>query len=94
LPLTLAMAELNGNEKHAELPSALPTESMRPGTIRSGDVMLYGTTTLVIFYETFQSSYSYTRIGRWDDGGLAQALDVGCQVFSSTPSVPGTSTPR
>ncbi|MFT0546389.1 cyclophilin-like fold protein [Allopusillimonas ginsengisoli] len=75
LPLTLEMAELNGNEKHAELPKALPTNASRPGTIRSGDLMLYGLNTLVVFYLTFDSSYSYTRLGRVDDPvGLAHAL--------------------
>ena len=75
LPLTLDMAELNGNEKHADLPKALPTNASRPGTIRSGDLMLYGSDTLVVFYLTFNSSYSYTRLGRVNDpAGLAQAL--------------------
>lgn len=75
LPLTLDMAELNGNEKHADLPKALPANASRPGTIRNGDLMLYGTDTLVVFYATFESSYSYTRLGRVDDpAGLAQAL--------------------
>jgi hypothetical protein len=75
LPLTLDMAELNGNEKHADLPKALPANASRPGTIRNGDLMLYGTNTLVVFYSTFNSSYSYTRLGRVDDpAGLAQAL--------------------
>ena len=75
LPLTLDMAELNGNEKHAELPMALPTNANRPGTIRNGDLMLYGSRTLVVFYLTFESSYSYTRLGRVDEpDGLAQAL--------------------
>ena len=75
LPLTLDMSELNGNEKHAELSKALPSNASRPGTIRNGDLMLYGTDTLVIFYATFNSSYSYTRLGRVDDpAGLAQAL--------------------
>ena len=75
LPLTLDMGELNGNEKHARLPQALPANASRPGTIRNGDLMLYGTDTLVVFYLTFESSYSYTRIGRVDDpAGLAQAL--------------------
>jgi hypothetical protein len=67
LPMTLDMSELNGNEKHARLPKALPANASRPGTIRSGDLMLYGTDTLVVFYATFDSSYSYTRLGRVDD---------------------------
>ena len=75
LPLTLDMEELNGNEKYARLPKALPTNTSRPGTIRNGDLMLYGSDTLVVFYATFSSMYSYTRIGRVDDpAGLAQAL--------------------
>ncbi|MBW7900712.1 MAG: hypothetical protein H3C26_04505 [Rhodocyclaceae bacterium] len=75
LPLSMDMAELNGNEKYADLPKALPTSASRAGTIRSGDLMLYGSKTLVLFYLTFDSSYSYTRLGRVDDpAGLAQAL--------------------
>jgi hypothetical protein len=75
LPLTLDMSELNGNEKHADLPKPLPANASRPGTIRNGDLMLYGGDTLVVFYLTFQSSYSYNRLGRVDDpSDLAQAL--------------------
>lgn len=75
LPLTLDMAELNGNEKHADLPNALPTDATRPGTIRNGDLMLYGSATLAVFYETFRSSYSYTRLGWVDDPtDLSRAL--------------------
>ena len=75
LPLALDMEDLNGNEKKKDLPNALPTAASRPGTIRNGDLMLYGSRTVVIFYLTFESSYSYTRLGRVDDpAGLAQAL--------------------
>ena len=75
LPLTLDMSELNGNEKHVDLPKPLPANASRPGTIRSGDLMLYGADTLVVFYLTFQSSYSYTPLGRVDDpSDLPQAL--------------------
>ena len=78
LPLTLDMEELNGNEKHAKLPTPLPANASRPGIIRNGDLMLYGTDTLVVFYSAFNSPYSYTRIGRVDDtAGLAQALGPG-----------------
>lgn len=87
LPLTLDMAELNGNEKYATLPKALPADSSRPGTIRNGDLMLYGADNLVVFYLTFDSSYAYTRLGRVEDpAGLAQALgkrDV--RIVFSTP---------
>lgn len=75
LPLTINMADLNGNEKHAELPKSLPVSASRPGTIRQGDLMLYGSSTLVVFYLSFESSYAYTRLGRVDDPeGLAQVL--------------------
>nr|WP_244542197.1 cyclophilin-like fold protein [Azotobacter beijerinckii] len=78
LPLSIDMADLNSNEKHADLPKSLPTNASRPGTIRNGDLMLYGSRTLVVFYLTFDSSYSYTRLGRVDDpAGLAQALGRG-----------------
>lgn len=78
LPLTIPMADLNSNEKHAELPKALPASASRPGTIRNGDLMLYGSTTLVVFYRGFDSPYSYTRLGRVDDpAGLARALGRG-----------------
>ena len=78
LPLTLSMTELNGNEKYHYLDSSLPTDSYRPGTIHAGDLMLYGNNCVVLFYETFSSSYSYTRIGSIDDpSGLAAALGAG-----------------
>ncbi len=78
LPLTIDMPDLNNNEKHATLPQALPTTTIRPGTIRNGDLMLYGSQTLVVFYLTFDSVYSYSRLGRVDDpADLAQVLGSG-----------------
>ena len=78
LPMTVTMNEMNGNEKYHYLSENLPTDSNRPGTIRNGDLMLYGSNCLVLFYETFSSSYSYTRIGRLDNpSGLASALGRG-----------------
>lgn len=77
LPLTLDMEELNGNEKKKDLPNALPTDTYQPSTIRNGDLMLWGSRTVVIFYLTFDSPYSYTRLGRVDDpAGLAKVLGL------------------
>lgn len=78
LPLTLNMTELNGNEKYNYLSSSLPTAASNPGTIHAGDIMLYGNSCVVLFYETFNTGYSYTRIGAIDDPtGLAEALGAG-----------------
>ncbi len=63
LPQELNMNELNGNEKYQSLPKKLPTNAYIPDLINQGDVMLYGSDTLVIFYSSFSTRYSYTKIG-------------------------------
>lgn len=78
LPITINMTELNGNEKYFDLAKNLPTNASNPKTIQKGDLMLYGTSTLVLFYKTFSTSYSYTKLGQIDNPtGLAAALGVG-----------------
>src|SRR3954469_19163708 len=42
LPLTLDMPDLNANEKHVHLPERLSTDLFKPGTIRVGDLLLWG----------------------------------------------------
>lgn len=78
LPLTINMIELNGNEKYYEFPNAFLTNASNPGTIKNGDLMLYGSKTLVLFYKSFSTSYRYTKLGKVDDAtGLAAALGSG-----------------
>jgi len=72
------MTELNNNEKYYDLPTNLPTNASVGGNIKVGDLMLYGNNTLVLFYESFDTSYSYTKLGYVDNPtGLAAALGNG-----------------
>ena len=74
-PLTLNMSELNGNEYYNYLDSSLPAKSSNPKKIETGDIKLYGTSCIVIFYKSFSTSYSYTTLGKISDTtGLEAAL--------------------
>lgn len=64
LPKKFRMRDLHQNEKYYDLTQRLPTKATRVGKIEAGDVMLYGDDTLVIFYQSFETNFSYTRIGR------------------------------
>ena len=78
MPLTLNMSDLNGNEKYYYLNTTLPVNSERVGTIKKGDIMLYGNNCIVIFYESFNTSYSYTKIGYIENtDNLSGALGTG-----------------
>ena len=63
LPLNYEMQELNGNEKYVYFDFSLPTSSFKPKEIHIGDVYLFGDNCLVIFYQDFKTTYSYTKIG-------------------------------
>jgi hypothetical protein len=77
LPVTINMAELNGNEKYFDLPYGLPADAANPGTIQAGDLMLFGPNTLVLFYKTFSTSYRYTRLARIDNPSRLTELGSG-----------------
>lgn len=75
MPVTLKMDELNGNEKFHYFSEPLPTDSYKPEKVNSGELMLFGSDCLVLFYESFETSCSYTRIGYIEDvSGLFDAL--------------------
>ena len=78
LPLKLDMEDVNANEKVISLPAKLPTRDTNPGRIQAGDLMIWTSRSLVVFYKSFATSYSYTRLGRIDDpSGLAAAVGSG-----------------
>ena len=79
LPLTVDMSDHNGNEKYKNLESNVrANESSCPGTINEGDLMLYSDNCLVLFYETFNTSYSYVKLGHIDNtAGFTKAIGSG-----------------
>lgn len=75
LPLDADMTELNGNEKYFYLDKNLPSNAVRVKQIHAGDLMLFGSNCLVVFYKNFLTSYNYTQIGRIDNpAGLEKIL--------------------
>lgn len=80
LPMTLDMADLNGNEKYRNLAKNLPAGPLEsPAVINAGDIMCWSGNCLVLFYKTFSNSFGgYVRLGRVEDAsGLAAALGSG-----------------
>lgn len=67
LPMTMTMEDLHGNEKYYYFNQKLPMQAQPISHIEAGDFMLFGSDCLVIFYESFSTSYSYTRLGHVDD---------------------------
>lgn len=86
LPLNITMDDVNGNEKYYVLPQKIRKEgSINPGQINAGDIMCYGDQGLVLFYESFPTSYSYVSIGKVDNvNGLKEALGSGNVTVSIT----------
>ena len=78
LPLEIEMQELNGNEKYFYLEDDLPSDSERVKQIHAGDLMLFGSNCIVIFYKDFATSYSYTRLGKLENSAdLDKILGAG-----------------
>ena len=74
-PLTVTMNEFNGNEKYYRFSESFSSNPENVGSINSGDIMLYQSDYLVLFYETHNTSYTYTRIGYITDAtGLKEAV--------------------
>jgi hypothetical protein len=78
VPLKVNMEDVNANEKVVSLPAKLPTNDANPGRIQTGDLMIWTSRKLVLFYKSFPTSYSYTRLGRiHDPAELSAAVGSG-----------------
>lgn len=87
-PLALSMSDLHENEKYGRLPQPIPASPQPIHTIHTGDIMLYGDDTLVLFYKDFDTTYAYTRLGRIKDTELLRnSLGNGAisAAFEETP---------
>ena len=87
LPLTLSMDELHGNEKYCYTGEGFGGEQYVPETIEAGDLMVFGSDCLVLFYDTFSNGgWSYARVGWVDDPtGLAEACSGGTATVAFEP---------
>lgn len=80
MPMTVNMSELNGKEKYYHFPNDLPVGSTDwPVTIHAGEIMIWSSNSLVLFYNTFSNSYGgYVKLGYIEDiSGLTSALGSG-----------------
>ncbi len=78
LPLSIMMEELNGNEKYYYFSESFKAEPRKVSWINAGDLKLYGSSCLVLFYESFSTLYSYTSLGYVENPEeLAEALGTG-----------------
>ena len=74
LPFKVKMTNLNGNEVYYQFSSESFTRNEKSvKTINMGDIYLYQSNYLVLFYKTFSTSYSYSEIGKLKD---ASGLDT------------------
>ena len=81
LPETFTMTELNGNEKYYYLNSNMKNaNSEAVGQVQKGDVMLFGSDCLVIFYDSFETEFRYTKIGHIDNLGNLENGNVDVSI--------------
>lgn len=83
LPLSIEMNDMNGNEKYYYLDERLTEEAVLPKKVNKGDLMLFGSECLVLFYGTFNTTYSYTPLGFIENTDkLAEVLGNGSVVIT------------
>ena len=61
--------------------SNIPSDAQSIERVEAGDLMLFGNDCLVLFYESFSTSYTYTRLGK------IQNIDSFLEVISQHNSI-------
>ncbi|MBE6989530.1 MAG: hypothetical protein E7426_02125 [Ruminococcaceae bacterium] len=76
--LSFTLQELNGCLKYIMLQPPLPYQPQIADDIRSGDLVLYGNSWLVLFYNPLVAPMNVTRLGRLEDtAGLEEMVGPG-----------------
>lgn len=83
LPLQLEMEDLHDNEKFYYFSDSFDTSDEELKEIHEGDLLIYDSKCLVLFYESFETNYSYTPLGKISDvTGLKEALGTRITTIS------------
>lgn len=92
LPLQLDMEDLHDNEKYFYFSDDFDTADQEQKEIQEGDLMIYDSKCLVLFYESFETSYPYTPLGKISDtAGLKEALGTGtASILFQTKNISDT----
>ena len=78
LPLQLDMDDLHDNEKFFYFSDSFNTADQEMKEIHEGDLLIYDSKCLVLFYENLETRYKYTPLGKISDtAGLKEALGAG-----------------
>jgi len=83
LPSEYTMKDLNNNEKYIYLNNTLPIDPISPKHINKGDVMLYSNNCLVIFYKSFDTTYSYTKIGHIENLDEFDNKNINVKIYNN-----------
>ncbi|MCI8565922.1 MAG: hypothetical protein HFI39_06325 [Lachnospiraceae bacterium] len=83
LPLQLDMEDLHNNEKYFYFADDFDTDDQELKEIHAGDLLIYDNRCLVLFYESVETTYRYTPLGKISDtAGLKAALGTGTAAVS------------
>jgi len=69
-PLNMRMVDLNGTEKYHTLEEPLPVKIEPVDKVRYGDILLFQSRYLAVFYDTFDPVKQYSIIGKIDNPEL------------------------
>ena len=83
LPIQLDMEDLHDSEKYFYFSDDFDTADEELKEIHEGDLLIYDSKCLVLFYESFETTYQYTPLGKISDtAGLKEALGTGTAAIS------------